>query len=256
MNMRPINLLSIDWDYFFPEQSHNPALMGLYDWGHRDSGKFFLEDVWVHRAMQFFAAGMELPTTSGEETSFWSRFKFSPDAKLYFADSHVHAIHPDVAEDVINVVNFDAHHDGGYNQTIGKIVKSQQVDCGSWMVGYYLKGAFVQTIYPSWKKHAMKTDGKPAIPKMARRVDTGLGAFPTFDRVFVCRSGGWSPPWLDAQFDQFLQDCPVKNGFDIGMFPRQFDVELVKTEADKLAVQMQEWRATMTANVSGVSVSS
>jgi hypothetical protein len=220
-----VNLLSVDWDFFCPT-SNEPGVSGLYDWGHRDAGQLFLEYLWYPRAAAFKVNNVPLPDTSGEELTFWNRFRFKEGCKLYFADSHVCAYDEQVRDSVFNVVNFDAHHDGGYNTSIRDILKTQRVDCGSWMVAYHLQGCHVQTVYPKWKEWAMKAEPKPAIPKMVRRVDgskTMPANFMVFDRIFVCRSGGWSPSWLDDKFFKFLADCPIKDQIDIGLTPRTFD---------------------------------
>lgn len=230
-----LNLLSVDWDFFIPVALNDPKQMFLYDWGHRDSGKLFLEDLWYHRGATFQANGLPLPDTSGEEIGFWDRFDFAPGAQLFFADSHVRAFSPEVSQDVITVVNFDAHHDGGYNTTLNAIRKADQVDCSSWMAGYHMCGAMVQTIYPRWKAWAKQVEAKPAIPKMARRVDGDKNMpkrFMPFDRVFVCRSGGWSPSWLDPKFDQFLKDCPLEKKIDIGLVERTFDPAILQAQTD------------------------
>lgn len=220
-----MNLLSVDWDFFFPVYPTDAGLWHLYDWGHRDAGKIFLEALWYSRAAAFKVEGMELPDTTGEELKFWNRFQFNPGTKLYFADSHVEAYNQLVREGIDNVVNFDAHHDGGYEITLNQIMRSQKVDCSSWMVGYHLAGADIRTIYPSWKAWAMTDEPKPAVP-MNRRVDGKRGTptkFPAFDRIFLCRSGGWSPSWLDSKFDQFLKDCPVTEKIDLGLTERKFE---------------------------------
>lgn len=245
-----INLLSVDWDFFCPI-SNEPGMLGLFDWGHRDAGQLFLEYLWYPRAAAFKINNVPLPDTSGEELTFWDRFRFKDGCELYFADSHVQAYDDVVSKGVYNVVNFDAHHDGGYNTTIKEILKAGKIDCGSWMVGYHLNGCHVQTIYPKWKSWAMKGEPKPAIPKMVRRVDgskTIPAMFPAFDRVFVCRSGGWSPSWLDEKFTKFLADCPVKNQIDIGLTQRSFNQDQyeehvrqlseARTVGDRLAASM------------------
>src|ERR1017187_10349837 len=77
VSMSGSNLLSVDWDFFFPELSYDPELRSLYDWGHQDGGIFFLHDVWYDRAAGFILNNMPLPTTSGDEATFWSRFRFA-----------------------------------------------------------------------------------------------------------------------------------------------------------------------------------
>ena len=118
MSMSGSNLLSVDWDFFFPELSYDPELRSLYDWGHQDGGIFFLHDVWYDRAAGFILNNMPLPTTSGDEATFWSRFRFARGCKLYYAESHHKIYHPRVRRKAFErIVNYDAHHDGGYKMT-------------------------------------------------------------------------------------------------------------------------------------------
>ena len=60
-----MRLLSVDWDFFFPELSFDPQKWMLYDWGHRDSGNFFLDQLWYDRAVGFMKNDMPLPMTTG-----------------------------------------------------------------------------------------------------------------------------------------------------------------------------------------------
>lgn len=68
-------LLSVDWDYFFPELSFDPDKWMLYDWGHRDVGNFFLDTLWYNRAAGFLMNNLPIPGTSGQEKRFWDRFQ-------------------------------------------------------------------------------------------------------------------------------------------------------------------------------------
>ena len=70
--------------------------------------------------------------------------------------------------------------------------------------------------------------------------------FPAFDRVFLCRSGGWSPSWLDPKFNAFVQACPVEEKIDIGLTPRVWD----PAQLDEQLRQMREV-ATMGEKLNG-----
>ena len=43
---------------------------------------------------------------------------------------------------------------------------------------------------------------------MGRMVDIGEDFPEVFDRVFIARSGSWTPPWLDPQFERFIAGAP------------------------------------------------
>lgn len=237
-----MNLLSIDFDYFFPMKDADPKLYSLYDWGHRDTGKLWIETLWHTRAAAFLANEMELPTTTGEEVGFWDQFKFSPTTKLFYADSHLRAVDTSVSKEIDFVVSYDAHHDGGYNTTIREILKNGY-NCGSWMVKYHQAGAKLLVIYPEWKKTALD-EAKPAIPHLKRTTQKNW-TFPIFDRIFIARSGGWTPSWVDPQFNAFMEDCPVQTHVNLGMTPRVFDLKQAQDEADIMKELRQKHNESM-----------
>lgn len=229
-----MNLLSVDFDYFFPMKDADPDFFTLYDWGHRDEGKLWIETLWNHRASMFLAAGLPLPMTTGEEVGFWNRFRFSPTAELFFADSHRHAANPSIMEDVEMVVSFDAHHDGGYRGSV-KDIRRKGYDCSSWLVPYHLNGANMVVVYPDWRKTSLE-EADPSIPNLRRTYEKDM-IYPMFDRVFVARSGGWTPSWVDPQFHAFMRDCPVKAQYNMGLTARTFNLE----DAEQQAFQMTKF---------------
>lgn len=201
-----MRLLSIDWDFFFPEGSLDPNQWHLFDWSHGDSGSLYLNFIWYTRGAAFLRSGLSLPGLSGDEVDFWDRFTFSPRTRLFTADSHVHLYDRKVYRGVTEVVSFDAHHDGGYHGTFEEWLSKGEVSCENWAVALQASDVKCKVIYPRWKSWAMTAEPEPLVP-LARSVDAGEGGH--FDRIFVCRSGGWTPPWLDKQFSAFLKKCPV-----------------------------------------------
>lgn len=226
-----MRLLSVDWDYFFP------VILGsnlqLYDWGHRDTnGSFFNETIWHFRAAGFLGSGLPLPGSSGAEKTFWQRFRFSRRCELYFADSHLKAIEPQVAKGVIEVWNFDAHHDCGYNAgVVDTVLRTRRVDCGSWMIAYrVMVGAKLVVRYPIWSPESWGQPDPPDSLEADCQIDDGLPVPVTFGRVLVARSAGWVPPWLDQQFLEFLEAAPIHKRIDLGLVPRKYDQVAVDVE--------------------------
>ena len=211
-----MRILSVDWDFFFPELSVDPKLWGLYDWGHRDGGSMFLETLWYDRAAGFAMNDMPLPQTTGEEKTFWGRFEFKPGSQLFYADSHVHIYSPEMQAIILNdekltiIDNFDAHHDAGYRGTRESLILSTQVSCEDWALAYHMNGVRTRTFYPRWKTWAMKGEHRP-IYRLTRTFDNPYLKMKPYDHVFVCRSGGWTPPWLDEDFVEFISSCPIEN---------------------------------------------
>lgn len=232
-----MNLLSIDWDYFFPSGEKTDQ-WALWDWGHSEKhGGELLQVLWQSRAVGFRHYGIELPTTSGEELTFWNRFTFSDDCELYVGESHKGAIRPEIAEGIYEVWNYDAHHDCGYHKDALKNAKrDQRVACEDWLLGYTitnsLDSADIHVRYPQWRSYAMEDEPTPPLKGVDRQVDDGEPLDIVFDRIFVARSGAWVPPWLDDAWEKFVQDCPVQ--------PANITDEMVMNRGfNELAVQQE-----------------
>jgi hypothetical protein len=226
------NLLVVDFDYFFPIKQGDE----LYDWSHSETMGFMLTGVWVIRAAQFDRAGVTRPRMNNEWIDWWERFKISDDATLYYGDSNVLALREEVrhsaAHRTAQVWLFDAHHDSGYreNRDLAAIMKDLTFSCEDWMVGYkLLNQSELHVRYPDWKAWAMTAEPKPLV-EVDRQVHT-IDNHPdvVFDTVFVCRSGGWTPPWCDHDFTDFITDAPVNELYELGECePRDWDEEQVK----------------------------
>lgn len=249
-------LLVVDWDYFFPtvdgpyettEHGRGSWEWMLYDWGHSEGrmSAYFQQDAWLGRAAAFQENGLPLPDTSGEELTFWKRFRFAKDAQVYVADSNSQAAHAVVAEGVNAVYLYDAHHDSGYKPTaLDSVREQQQVTCENWMLAYYEWGVRKLVMrYPRWRVEAFGVEPDPAIP-IDRQFDDGSPVPVTFHRVFICRSAAWTPPWLDPKFHQFVDACPAGTArqFD-GMAARQWSDEMLQeavTRTEEINAMLQQ----------------
>ncbi len=218
-----MRLLSIDWDFFFPIPEDDPHF--LYDWGHREDMAFMKDAIWTIQAGAFLQAGLPLPRATGYE-GFWKRFRhITPDACLYFADSHAHVFNPEVRAGVTEVWNFDAHHDS--YKPPEHILEKKAVTCEDWATAYTMIGVKVYTFFPAWKAYGVE-DEKPVAPMMpAVQLDPGKPFNKPFDRVYISRSGAWTPSWLDDDFADFLKSCPAwekRKRLD-GLIRRDFNLE-------------------------------
>jgi hypothetical protein len=74
-------------------------------------------------------------------------------------------------------------------------------------------------------------------------VDDGASHLGQFDKVFVCRSGAWVPPWFDDAFADFLQIAPVRSWTLVSDqdWTRENDV----TAMEDAAAQLREMRRMM-----------
>lgn len=212
-----MNLLVVDWDYFFPVPQGGPEVV-LYDWGHTEmGGRAMLEGIWHARAAGFVGSGRVLPGLSGLELGWWPRFRFSPKATLYVAESNAQAASKRVAANITSVWLFDAHHDAGYHQSDGlRNSYANGFTAEDWLAWYYLEGVVdLHVRYPQWRTRAFDTEPEPAA-LVDRAFDREAPVPLVFDRVFICRSGVWVPPWHDGAFDEFVAACPVKRRRVIG----------------------------------------
>lgn len=241
-----MNLLVIDWDFFFPNPWIAKKDMTFehlleWDWSHQES-RFFIEAIWPIRAIPFLRRG-SLPGTSGEEQGFWDHFRFSDDARLYVSDSNCYSgIAPIWSSDVKRVVLCDAHHDSGYNGSAKRLTVRGEVTCDNWMARYRRKKRFV--VYPDW--HDTNRDGTPEIEVPRLEWSDFDAASVEFDRVHVCRSGAWVPPWLDEQFldfvDRFPSPAPAA-WLDQPENPQAYDIRAWREDAERMLAEEQKVRA-------------
>ena len=202
-------LLVVDWDYFFKViEPHTPG-WPLYDWGHNEGWPPALQSMlWQSRAAAFLRNQISLPGLSGLEQTFWSRFTFADTARLFVSESNVASMLPYIRRGITDVVLFDAHHDGGYKESLGKYWT-----CENWAIWYALQDIPVQVYYPDWRTDAFALEDyclaeARGLP-FRRQFDHGHVDLQPFDRIHVCRSGAWVPPWLDSAFEEFLTACPA-----------------------------------------------
>lgn len=194
-----MKLLSIDWDYFFPN-----ALW--YDWGHREA-PFFQEAVWYTRCGQRNLKTQEMALDAYVPTvpeNFWSLVANRP--RVIVADSHFRVW--DILQPGTQVISLDAHHDCGYGD-FKKIFQSQMVDCGNWGAWGQMTGKITQLTvwYPEWRRD----DREDKINVMVRpTIRYGLPKPADYDLVFVCRSGAWTPPWRDPEFRAWLEQSGLE----------------------------------------------
>ncbi len=198
-----MHLLTIDWDYFFPNSLENDeggmeAL--LFDWGHREVPLFAEGFIWNNLGNAFLRRGLELPDTSGHEVGFWKQFRIKPKAPLFVTDSHALVGMPQVLIGVKEVWNFDAHHDLGYR---APYTPEAGFDCGNWLeAAVHDWGVKAHVRYPLWKKNAFLVDRPPEGHDV--QFHYAGAKLPVFSKVHVCRSSAWSPPWLDQKFLDFI----------------------------------------------------
>jgi len=62
--------------------------------------------------------------------------------------------------------------------------------------------------YPKWRHYWKEAEPEPEFT-VDRKLDNGETFEEPFDRLCLCRSGSWVPPWVDEDVYLFLLACPV-----------------------------------------------
>jgi hypothetical protein len=246
-----VNILSLDWDTFFHDRANDPEQWNLYDWGHCES-RSFIEEAWEVRAAGFLSHDMPLPGTTGEEDDFWTRFRIKRTGKLVYCESHALMSMPRKTLGLRSVAGgvlwtYDAHHDLGYGNYRSEADDQERTletevgdrwNCENWGLLWYLGGAEIHVRYPTWRDP--DDEVKPFV-----NVDIQVDAVDNrpsveFDRVFVCRSGAWTPSWLDESFFAFVERAPIDCKINLdGVTPRTLDLTL----AEHIATECLRLRA-------------
>lgn len=211
-------LLSVDWDYFVYTQKEN--------WGSYIENTKNVVNLWYKRYFKAKAQGRDIQKLfriSQELDIFWEKlkkhFQFVKGVKAYVSDSH--ALSHDIARDrgCNAVYLFDAHADLGYG---GLASLNFEVNCANWL-GKLLKDRWIGTANIIYSPY---TTEKPEYFKPINNtfnvrypdfneLDTGIKV----SAIHICRSGAWTPPWLDGRFTQFVKslgipcetiDCPAR----------------------------------------------
>lgn len=235
-----MNLLIVDFDFFFPtpsihdEDPESRRLWAMFDWTHAET-PFHIGPLWDIRASDFYRVGLDLPRTDGTWRSFWSRFRIAKRAQLFVADSNMYAVHQRVARNIEGEVwLYDAHHDGGYQpEHLERYRDTGQVTCEDWGIYYHdLLERPYHMRYPGWRHWALKAEPAPQV-EVDRQVDDGSTPPVTFGRVFLCRSGAWVPSWVDPDFEEFIRIAPVQRVVrleDDPALPREWDDEEARAQ--------------------------
>ena len=181
-------LLTVDWDFFVP-------IDPMLDLAHREAS-IFLNMLWQARL------GLrEQIKTNGTEKGFWKRFGCLADnaGPTWVSDSHMFA--HNLLAGIDHVILVDAHHDC-WNQA-----KKGQVECSDWL-RVWLQGGKKRRatwIRSDWSKDLFDVPNDLR-DKMSLHTDVDSLGIGRIDRVHVCRSGCWTPPWTDRQFIEFVKN--------------------------------------------------
>jgi hypothetical protein len=203
-------LLSIDWDYF---------IYTRYNWGLYAENSRSLIDLWYKRYIQGKARGEDIQKAfhlSSDLDTFWSRikkyFKFVRNIKAYVSDSHALSYKIAKGNDCETVYLFDSHADLGYG---GLSSLNYEVNCSNWL-GKILKENQIKEANIFYSPHTAERPGY--FKQMNSIYNIRYYDFNDFNgsdeciavsAIHICRSGAWTPPWLDDEFTQFVDALGV-----------------------------------------------
>jgi len=201
--------ISVDWDYFFQEDC-------MWDWGHREA-EFFKQDLWSIRLL----SRPELITNytpSEEYKTFWKKlgkFHLIPQV-AYVTDSHTFAYETFMMLGKLDVlINFDTHDD---MTELRKNVENppEYITCENWLIELmrYRRDLEVIWIQPDYYRQYKNRDiANDVVPRFhhyfAKDFDKAVKQYGLKSQnvlfSHICRSGAWTPPWSDKDFEKFLR---------------------------------------------------
>lgn len=211
-------LLSIDWDYFIYTKGDA--------WGSCIENNRSLKDLWYKRYIQGKTLGRDIQKSfklSSDWDTFWEEikkhFQYAKNVKAYVSDSHALSYNIAKENNCRLVYLFDSHADLGYG---GLSSLNFEVNCSNWL-GKLLKDKLIKEAKIIYSPY---TSEKPEHFKPINSIyNIGYCDFDDLDKsikvsaIHICRSGAWTPPWLDKKFIQFVEalgvpyeinNCPVR----------------------------------------------
>lgn len=240
-----MNILSVDFDYFI--KASDKAQILFPDGGAEFS---FIDDffVWMSAYGTSMMCGDPLISETSVDTKALRRVSdiikknVAAGNRAMIADSHRHAY--DFIRkygDSENVIyNIDYHHDCFLTQ-------SNEVHCGNWMRKLMEKG-LAKNAYWIKRRNSSHKDKPKAVSALP------FSKLPeTYDLIFVCRSGWWTPPHLDTYFVEYLADPLLKQdemtvSFQQDIGKSRYTDELREAASQIAALQRQEYRKTEFGN--------
>lgn len=218
-------LLTIDWDYFMPYiHIMNTSYM---------ENKSNIENHWYKMYLENKYLGRDITKTMGTADflrGFWDKlsdkFKFDYKTKLIVSDSHKEAYYAAKEFDCREVYNIDAHTDLGYG---GMESLNFEVNCANWL-GKLFKDHVINKGDIILSPYSMEEpDDFDEINHNFNIEYKGIDAIEESTEVkaiHICRSGAWTAPWLDCEFEEFIKEpglqCEIRD-----MPERVWDVDSI-----------------------------
>lgn len=201
--------LSIDWDYFIGASAKERILL-FPDGGNENLPAFVLDIIWASRyggSERFAERHSDVRRIADigvleSELKILEGFIEKCGVPVVAAESHKEAYSVFTrmlgAKEKCDVVNIVYHHDVYKN-------REGSVDCGNWLSELHRVGKVNNLIWVA--RDDSDEAPKDFKKKMTVRTDMAkvLSDMAVPDCIFICRSGAWSPPHLDARLNDLLE---------------------------------------------------
>ncbi|WP_234121713.1 arginase [Clostridium hydrogenum] len=198
-------LLSIDWDYFIPIKR---------EW----CGSYYesvknIQAIWYKRYFKSKEIGQDIvkEVVPGNMLNvFWrkakDRFNIKKNINVYVTDSHKWSYDIAKENNCNYVINIDAHSDLGYE---GLNSFMFEVNCSNWL-GKLLYNKIAKKSLIMYSPYTY--EDKNEFEVINKKFQVNYVDFNTIkkdidiDTIHICRSGMWTPPWLDERFYSFANE--------------------------------------------------
>jgi hypothetical protein len=185
-------LITVDWDFFVREDP-------LWDIQHNETG-LYINTLWHLRGHLIDAM-----KTDGNEKGFWKALQKQVDlhdVPVYVSESHSFAFQVILLHRPELVISYDTHHD-----LWPRAKNDPDVFCHNWLRAYLQTFQHARAIWV-YPEHSAGQFRMPE-DKIARRCkrrppENRLPASLQIEAIHICRSGAWTPPWLDEAFGKFV----------------------------------------------------
>jgi|SRR5215471_898892 len=226
------SFVTIDYDFFIrhgmfdtislPDGSTMPGQY-VFDWQMSETRNPLVEDaIWKIRAHNFKKLGLDVRELTAPEITI-PDFAERVGARMgdvtpmsFYGDSHGWA--GILARDFsklhgpLNVVNFDAHHDLGYDgDPLARNEKTGNIHCDDWAIIGLAQGWIgnYTVVYPDWlglkEWNDRRTESRKKQAKFPRQIHATTWSkwrsrIRDVEAMYFCRSSAWVPPWYDDGF--------------------------------------------------------
>ena len=236
------NMVTIDWDYFIPEKME-------YDFGHMENN-FFINNIWHSRYVTFNVDLIKEMKLNDEVNTFWdylkTKFEFNSNLKLYVTESHMSAYNIIKDNNIDVIYNYDAHCDLGY-KGYKFLPYSEYIDCSNWL-GLDLYNKIIKKGNLIYGPHTLenKNNFNDITSKFKNKFNYLNKDFETKDKIplsviHICRSGCWCPPWLDSDFEKFINKSNIKN-ITNEITKREWDQQKMQRERNDFLMQLEKMK--------------